>query len=73
MGKIADTIYKELNYMYCDNCRYNSEITDKDEYGGNPHCEDCHRKYNGWAVAKHTAEYIEELCEGGADMRGKEE
>ena len=52
--KIADLLYKELNYMYCDNCRFNSEITEKeslDKYGywG---CEDCHRKYNGWGISQ---------------------
>lgn len=62
MGKIADIIYKELNYMYCDNCRYNSEIVDKDEYGCNPNCEDCHRKYNGWGISRKEAERIEQLC-----------
>lgn len=64
MGKIADTIYEKLNYMYCDNCRYNENSTD--EYGTN-HCEDCHQKENGWAVSKQTAAYIEKLCTEGDD------
>lgn len=59
MGKIADIIYKELNYMYCDNCRYNSELK-TDEYG-NSGCEDCHRKYNGWGISKAEAERIENI------------
>ena len=57
MGKIADTVYKELNYMYCDNCRYNSEIKNT------ANCDDCHRKYNGWAVSRQIAERIEKLCQ----------
>jgi len=56
MGKIADIIYEELGYMYCDNCRY--QENSEDEYGID-HCEYCHRKYNGWAVSKETAEAIE--------------
>ena len=56
MGKIAEIIYEELDYMYCDNCRY--QIDSVDEYGTD-HCEDCHRKYNGWAISKETAEAIE--------------
>ena len=60
MGKIADTIYKELSYMYCDNCRHSSEDTDEDY----SHCDGCYRKYSNWAVSKETAEYIEKLCKG---------
>jgi ribosomal protein L37AE/L43A len=56
MGKIADIIYEELDYMYCDNCRYQKNSEDK--YGMD-HCDDCHRKYNGWGVSKETAEAIE--------------
>lgn len=59
MGKIADAIYDDLSYMYCDNCRYNSNSVD--EYG-NDHCEYCHRKYNGWAISRQTAESIERKC-----------
>lgn len=53
---VADTIYNYIDYMYCDTCRFHTEIdcsTPESLY--NP-CEDCHRKYNGWAIAKHTAE-----------------
>lgn len=58
-GKIADTIYEELSYMYCDNCRYIDDSID--EYDVD-HCENCHRKYNGWAVSKEVAEQIEREC-----------
>ena len=52
--QISDLLYKEIGYMYCDNCRFNSEISEEEsneEYGywG---CEDCHRKYNGWGISK---------------------
>ena len=52
IDKIAQIIYNNLPYMYCDNCRYNSEI--EDEYG----CEGCHRKYNGWGISMATAKGI---------------
>jgi len=52
IDKIAQIIYDNLPYMYCDNYRYNSEI--EDEYG----CEDCHRKYNGWGISMATAKGI---------------
>ena len=52
---IAKIIYNKLNYMYCDNCRCNSEIEkDSDEYG----CEDCHRKYNGLGISMQTSKRI---------------
>ena len=59
MGKIADIIYEELSYMYCDNCRYQEYSEDID---GTDHCECCHRKYSGWAVSRDVAEAIEERC-----------
>ena len=59
MGKIADIIYKEIDYMYCDNCRYNDEFL----ANGYDPCEDCHRKYNGWGISREEAERIERLCQ----------
>lgn len=47
-------IYNELDYAYCDNCR-NSESE-----GYNDNCDECHRKYNNWAVSK---EVCDELAE----------
>lgn len=48
--KISDLLYKEIGYMYCDNCRFNSEIReeDSDEWK----CDDCHRKCNGWGISR---------------------
>lgn len=56
--KIAKIIYEELCYMYCDNCRYNSEIGEDDPNFG---CDDCHRKYNGWGISMAKAERIAEM------------
>lgn len=66
MGKIADIIYRELNYMYCDNCRNNNHEPLEDGNGYNP-CEDCHRKYNGWGISRDEAERIERLCQEAND------
>jgi len=58
---ITTTIYESLDYMYCDNCRFNSEIKESDctEYNGiSWGCEDCHRKYNGWGISKREAQRI---------------
>lgn len=52
---IAKIIYNNLNYMYCDNCRCNSEI-EKDSYEYS--CDDCHRKYNGWGISMQTSKRI---------------
>lgn len=43
--------------MYCDNCRFNSEISEDEsnEKFGYWGCEDCHRKYNGWGISKSVA------------------
>lgn len=54
VDKIAQIIYDNLSYMYCDNCRYNSEIKEEDG------CDDCHRKYNGWGISMATAKGIAE-------------
>lgn len=52
---VAKIIYDNLNYMYCDNCRCNSEIEKESyEYG----CDDCHRKYNGWGISMQTSKRI---------------
>lgn len=57
---IANLIYNNLDYMYCDNCRFNSEISEEEsnEKFGYWGCEDCHRKYNGWGISKSNAEYL---------------
>lgn len=55
---VVDVIYNYLDYMYCDNCRYNTEIDMQDALY-DP-CEDCYRKYNGWALSRGCAEYLAE-------------
>lgn len=59
--KIRDYIYDKLDYMYCDNCRFGSEIKEEectDESGIYWGCEDCYRKYNGWGISKLVSENI---------------
>ena len=57
---ITTLIYNDLDYMYCDNCRFGSEISEEEsiERFGYWGCEDCHRKYNGWGISQATAEYL---------------
>ena len=58
--EISDLIYETLDYMYCDNCRYNTEeIEDEGDYP----CEDCYRKYNNWAVSRSTCDSLaQRIC-----------
>lgn len=45
---ISNILHTDLNYAYCDNC--GTREIDKDG------CEDCHRKYQNWCLAKHTSD-----------------
>lgn len=53
---IANIIYGTLDHMYCDNCRFNSEIKESDN--GEWNCDECHRKYNGWGVSMQESNKI---------------
>lgn len=53
---IANIIYGTLDHMYCDNCRFNSEIKESDSDDWN--CDECHRKYNGWGVSMQESNRI---------------
>jgi hypothetical protein len=55
-NKIAELLYKELDYPYCDNCRFCSEIKEN-KMGG---CDDCHRKYMNWEISKSYSNYLAE-------------
>lgn len=48
--KIAQIIYGYLDWAYCDNCRYGSELPEQ--------CDCCHRKSINWEISKETAEVI---------------
>ena len=54
-NEISTIIYENLDYMYCNNCRFDSEIKKEDCEEGMYHCEDCHRKYNGWGISMKEA------------------
>lgn len=43
--------------MYCDNCRYATELTSDPDTDISP-CDDCHRKNNGWGISMVEAERI---------------
>ena len=53
---IANIIYSALDHMYCDNCRFNSEIKESDSDEWN--CDECHRKFNGWGVSMQESNKI---------------
>ena len=46
-------LINDLNYCYCDNCKYNDYETYGDRF-----CDECHRKYSNWALSPITAEKI---------------
>ncbi len=47
--KAIKILTDELSYAYCDNCANSKNIEN---------CDDCHRKYQNWALDKDTATYI---------------
>lgn len=53
---IVKIIYNTLDHMYCDNCRFSSEIKESDN--GEWNCDECHRKYNGWGVSMQESNKI---------------
>lgn len=60
--QIIDLLMDTLDYAYCDNCRYNDkkEIEkwhkeNEGKYDADSPCEDCHRKYQQWALSKKVA------------------
>lgn len=51
--KIIQILINDLNYCYCDNCKYSDYETYEDNY-----CEGCYRKYSNWALSPAAAEEI---------------
>lgn len=47
--KAIEILTDELSYAYCDNCANGISFEN---------CDDCHRKYQNWALDKDTAAYI---------------
>ena len=54
--KIAQIIYDYLDWAYCGNCRYDSELPEK--------CDYCHRKNISWGISKETAEVLADKIMG---------
>ena len=48
---ISRILEEELSYAYCDNCKHDT---------GDDECEDCHRKYQNWALSRESAVNIAE-------------
>ncbi len=51
--KIIQILTNDLDYCYCDNCKYGDYETYEDRF-----CEGCYRKYSNWALSPATAEEI---------------
>lgn len=51
--KIIQILINDLDYCYCDNCKYSDYETYKDRF-----CDGCYRKYSNWALSSATAEEI---------------
>lgn len=49
--EFVEYLMDKLSYAYCDNCG-----CDDDE------CDGCHRKYQNWKLAQHTAEEIADVA-----------
>lgn len=49
-GAIADVLYEELQWVYCDSCRWCNEDGNK--------CEECHRKSMKWSMSNETSQYL---------------
>ena len=64
--QISDILYDKLDYMYCDNCRFNSEISEEEalESYGYWGCEDCNRKYNGWGISRSECDRLARIIGG---------
>lgn len=54
--KISDFLFKELDYVYCFNCKYNDDNTrfssEPDSDWTYDHCEGCYRKNINWEISK---------------------
>lgn len=49
-NKLVEIIYNELDYIYCDNCRFSLEL----ENG----CDDCHRKMMHWEISLNASNIL---------------
>ena len=48
---ISGILEEELSYVYCNNCKHGM-VDDE--------CEECHRKYQNWALSEDSAVTIAE-------------
>jgi hypothetical protein len=53
--EIANLLYDELSYVYCDNCR-GSDLENVDDI--EEQCEYCHRKSQNWGIRRSTADRL---------------
>ena len=48
-NELIELLMDCLSYAYCDNCKYVDDIDS---------CDECHRKYQNWALGEQTATQI---------------
>ena len=54
------TLIEELDYCYCDNCKFSDYDTYKDNY-----CKRCYKKDQNWALSEEAAkEIVNKIYEG---------
>jgi len=57
--KISNILFEELDYIYCNNCRFSDDNYDytQEEFNSSP-CEDCCRKQMKWEISKEFSEKL---------------
>ncbi len=58
-NEIIKLLTGQLDYAYCDNCKYG----DYDKYGDR-YCDNCHRKYQNWGLSYSTANDLANIIDG---------
>lgn len=56
--RIVDFLYDELDYIYCDSCRFQNNDKKEYEYDQYNECEDCQLNHMNWEISKEKAEYV---------------
>lgn len=71
LNKIAELLYEEISYCYCDNCGTPDLLREEEGLDPNPSdpedltvgdlfCNGCYRKYSNWKLSRKTAKELAE-------------
>ena len=66
VNKIANILYEEIGYCYCDNCGTPDLLREDEDMDPNPYdpedltvgdtfCDGCYRKYSNWRLSHKAA------------------